>query len=322
MFTFNNNAISGSYSMRPKKEKNPVEYININNDNFNDNNKILNFDLGIINFDNIAVELALNILQLKYNKYNEMTQQDMIVFYNEKIKLNNNINSILALKIILKYKFKGLDVGINKLNRITINDDILNNNQLNSKNTQNITVNSSQIKPKPDSNIINNSSKHKEFSIIQNGKKMNSNDFKIIQIEIGNEKKNYTNNIYNLHVPNKNINRTSFNNDYLDIISYNDKLYNNSLNNQNNYQNFNLNYYPKSYPNSNSNFYPNTNTNTNTNTNLNTQPYINPLPYPHTNLNHNQNETFNGQKITKSSEFDIDSIINLYKQKKTVGMIK
>ena len=41
MFTFNNNTISGTYSMRPKKDKNPAEYIYINNENFNDNNKIL-----------------------------------------------------------------------------------------------------------------------------------------------------------------------------------------------------------------------------------------------------------------------------------------
>ena len=40
----------------------------------------------MINFENISVELALNVLQLKHNKYNEMTQQDMIQYYNEKIK--------------------------------------------------------------------------------------------------------------------------------------------------------------------------------------------------------------------------------------------
>ena len=108
MFTFN---------IQPKKEHN--DYINISNDD-TENNNILLIDLKTINLENISVELALNVLQLKHSVYNDMNQNDMIQYYNNKIKMTNNINTILALKIILKSKLKGSDIKINKMNGIMI----------------------------------------------------------------------------------------------------------------------------------------------------------------------------------------------------------
>ena len=130
------------------------------------NSNILNVDLKSINFENISTELALNVLQLKHNKYYEMTHQDIIQYYNEKIKLNNNMNTILALKIILKYKFKDLNVSHNKLNNISITDNKLDKNDY-IDNFSNKKLIEQKNKISNDS-IINN-----EFSIIQNGKKKN-----------------------------------------------------------------------------------------------------------------------------------------------------
>lgn len=125
MFSFNNSSTQGTYSMRPKKNINSksIGYININNNNYNDGNDVLNVNLNTINLEKTAVELALNVLNLKHNVYNEMSQYDMIVYYNDRIKFTNNINSILALKIILKSKF-------NESNGESINNNTINNNPI------------------------------------------------------------------------------------------------------------------------------------------------------------------------------------------------
>ena len=108
------------FSIKPKKVSNN-DYLNISNDN-NENNSVLSIDLKTINFENISVELALNVLQLKHNDYYNMNQTEIIQYYNNKMKLTNNINNILALKIILKYKLKGLDIKINKMNGIMLSE--------------------------------------------------------------------------------------------------------------------------------------------------------------------------------------------------------
>ena len=257
MFTFSNNTLANTYSMRPKKANNNQEHLNINREEFDQNDKILNIDLKSINIDNMAVELALNVLMLKHNIYNEMTQHDIIQYYNNKIKLTNNISTILSLKIILKHKFKGLNVNINKLNGITINDNNpeQNNNLNNSTNLYDSTnfsdsTNLTDFK-------FNNNTNNNNFKITQNNA---NNNFKITQ--------NNTNNNFKITQNNQNFN-TSLN------LSQNNKFIK-----QNSQPNI-------------------------------TKPIeIKPI------------ETFNGQIVSKSLEFDIDSIINSYSKKKTSGLVK
>jgi len=117
MITFSNNILSNSFSMRPKKDIQNNEFLNIvpNNDNF-ENDNILKIDLNSINLENLSLELALNVLQLKHTEYHQMTEQDMIIFFNEKMKLTLNMNNIIALKIILKTKLKTSKIIINQFN--------------------------------------------------------------------------------------------------------------------------------------------------------------------------------------------------------------
>ena len=313
MFTFNNNSISGSYSMRPKKDKNPVDFININNDNFNENSNILNVDLKTIHFENISVELALNVLQLKHNIYYEMTHQDIIQYYNEKIKLNNNMNTILALKIILKYKFKDLNVSNNKLNNISITD-----NKLDKNDYKDNFYNKKLIEQK--NKTSNDSIIHNEFSIIQNGKKKtNYDDFKIIQTDTKqiNTKQINTNTNTNINVllknnsqinildnRNHNLKDTSNNSIYDHIVSINQKKSDNKIQYVNIDQQHNIH---QQY-------------NIHQQTNVHQQNNVHNKSTSQ--LNYNSSEKYNGLQVTKSSEFDIDSIINSYSQKKTNGLVK
>jgi hypothetical protein len=324
MFTFNNNSISGSYSMRPKKDKNPIDYVNINNDNFNENNNILNVDLKSINFENISVELALNVLQLKHNKYYEMTQQDMIQHYNEKIKLNNNINSILALKIILKYKFKDTNISVNKLNGINL-DDIKIDNKINNKIDNKIDVNDNYnnfnktlIEQK--NKISNGQVKQNDFLIIQNGKKTNLGDFKITQIDtkqINNNHHNKGSNS-NKQLKNNSLTNTLENNKYNFKETANNTVYNDivNINSNQNITNSKIKYinthsHPQTHPQTQQQTYTQ---------HTHTQPHTH--THSQTNTHNNHFETYNGLQVTKSSEYDIDSIINSYSQKKISGLIR
>ena len=166
MFTFTNNVANTSYSIKPKKGNN--EYVNISNDN-TPKDDILLIDLKTINFENVSVELALNVLQLKHKIYYDMNQQEIIKYYNNKMKLTNNIDTILALKIILKAKLK----ESNSQNKINVSN-------YNESNNSNITLNTLNIEQK-------------------NNNMMNNNSFKIQQNNIKNVQNNY------LPVNNKNI---------------------------------------------------------------------------------------------------------------------
>ena len=173
MFTFSNSTLSQSYSIKPKKETNS-DYVNISNDNNKEAN-ILPINLKAINFENISVELALNVLQLKHNNYHEMSQYDIIQYYNDKMKLTNNINIILALKIILKAKLKGLDVKINKHNVMTFSDTNENN-----KITTDNTFNEKKKEINKNDTLDNEDNTKNDFKINQ----FQNNSFKIIQNNI------------------------------------------------------------------------------------------------------------------------------------------
>lgn len=175
-----------TYSLKPNKKysKNQYndEYLNISNDK-EPNENILKIDLKTINFENTSVELALNTLHLNHNEYHNMGQAQIIKYYNDKIKLTNNINTILALKIILKYKLKNQDPNINKQNGITVGFPSPINHSNNVKN-QNVPNN---IENKINSMI--NVQKN-EFKI----KQIDENNFKIKQIDKNTISENKINN--------------------------------------------------------------------------------------------------------------------------------
>jgi hypothetical protein len=259
--------------MRPKKDNN---YININNNDF-DNDSVLNIDLKSINFDNAALELALNVLQLKHNEYYEMTQSDVIIYYNKKIKFNNNINFILALKIILKYKFKDSNVVINKLNIIDTDDNITNYKVNTSKKKISLENKINLIK---DNSLFENNT---DYKIIQSNVKNNNE----IKNNLINDKLFKNNNEFERNLNNKNSkvsqnNTIPLNSVYNDITSVNLKQINTNHNISNKQINIPIN----------------SNINRNNNRNNNIQ------------------EKNNNYYISNSSEFDIDSIINSFTNKK------
>lgn len=200
MQNFSNNLLSNSSSFRPIKKKVP-EYIN-NNMIKND---ILNIDVNTIKFENISVELALNTLRINHTEYYNMSIQDMIFFYNEKMKLILNINEILALKIILKYKLKGNEIKVNEHNSILIEpkETILKKNNINSKINSNIN-NEMNIEKNEKNNFFN------QIDYNQNQQNKNQNIFNKIE--------NQQNNIMNI-INNENNN--------FQIIQNNDKINNN-----------------------------------------------------------------------------------------------
>jgi hypothetical protein len=284
MYNFSNNMLSNTYSMRPKKEiNNNSEYVKISNED-NQTNKNLNIDLKSINFENTAVELALNILQLNHTHYHQMSKQDTIIYYNEKMKLINNVNIIMALKLILKYKLKDSTIYVSKQNNIILNDNNTEQVNLDSKNNNSKTNNSKnnyQDNSIPVLTIDN-------FKITQNNSN-DSNNFKITQ--------NNSNNIYNMN----SLNNTNKN--FLNI--------GNSVN-PDNFVNMNTN-------NNNLNINQNINRNPNQNINRNSNQNINKNSNQNINRGYISNEKINGKNVISSIDFDVNSIINDYYNKKNMN---
>jgi hypothetical protein len=269
-----------SYSLKPKKEHNN-EYLNISN-NFEEDNTVLSIDLKTINFENIAVELALNVLQLNHNEYYNMNQTQIVQYYNDKMKLTKNMNYILALKIILKSKLKGLDVKINKMNGIMISDY---EKSENAKYNLNEKMKISDTEEKINS-LLNADNKEK-YQI----KQVQQNNFKIIQHNIT---PNINNNIM----------------EYSSAQNLNNKISKPQII----YSEINTTKIP-TQP---------------TKPTQPTQPAQPTQPTQpaqtksliHLNNNYESEQKINNATVVSSSEFDIDSIINSYAQKKNQGFIK
>ena len=89
---------------------------------------------------NKSIELALNTVGLNHIHYNNMTKQEFIIYYNEKKQYNNNINTVISLDLLYKYKLDKID-----------NND---NNKYNYNTTKNInaTYSTQSIK---NNNIVN-----------------------------------------------------------------------------------------------------------------------------------------------------------------------
>ena len=355
MFTFSNSTLSQSYSIKPKKDSNN-DYVNVSNDISNVDKNILTVDIKAINFDNISVELALNVLQLKHNIYYEMSQYDVIEYYNDKMKLTNNIDTILALKIILKFKLKGLDVKINKNNVMTFSDTNIQNNgqeqdtglidnnksnhdkinknhkyEYNHKQEQN-NFKIQQIQNEPVFKLVQNNKifgnadtlglNQNQINQNQNNQNQVNNSSQNNQNQVNNSSQNNQNQVNNSSHNNQNqVNNSSQNNfkinqqaleiknlDKIDKLKYNSKI----LEKQNYtqfqaYSNKNIQHQQAyNQPNLYNNTQPYSINNNNNNAKINSKPI----------------ETINGQTVVNSSEFDIDSIISSYTQKKSLGMIK
>jgi hypothetical protein len=337
MFSFSNSTPSQSYSIKPKKDTNN-DYVNISNDISNVNNNILTVDVKAINFENISVELALNILQLKHNIYYEMSQYEVIEYFNNKMKLTNNINNILALKIILKAKLKGLDVKINKNNVMTFSD------------TNNKNNNQTQENNKIFRNYDESKEKVMSGNKMYNGDEHNIKNFKIQQIQNENFKLVQNNSVFNKSSygsnPNQNHanhNQVNYNQANYNQVNHNQVNHNQVNHNQVNYNQFNHNQNNfkanqqaygmkqnidkidkiKNNPdliivqNNKQSIQSNHHAQTQQNQNIS-----NLKSYPNPNKTVKSVETFNGYPVVNSSEFDIDSIINSYTQKKNLGIVK
>lgn len=270
MLVFSNNTLSNTQSFKPKKSN------NFNNSNYFCNQQIsepLPFDPKTINFENSSVELALNVLQLKHNEYFQMSSNDVISYYNERIKLINNNNVILALKIILKHKLTNTDISVSKHNNLIMNDS--------NKSTNN-------PKSIPNSNSNNN------FQIKQNNKIIGSNNFKPTQ---------------NFHFQ-SGINSNK--------IGQSNSTFSKNMELLEKYRQTNSNIFPNNF---------NSNHNLNSNSNLigkSTQPIVKSSPdindFKNSLVNSNTIGQFsNGKKIMDSVDYDIDSIINNYMNRKTNG---
>jgi hypothetical protein len=307
MFTISNTKTvngSSSFSVKPKKENNNAnnDYVKISNDTSEDDG-YLSIDLNKINFENISVELALNVLQLKHNIYHEMNQYEIIKYYNEKMKLSNNLNIILALKIILKSKLKGLNIKIDKSNTIS-----------SSYVTQTPISNLKENDKKEFTALNKNISESNEFKIQQIQQTSKSNNFKIIQNTIQpiqfiqqNHQINHQQNYQANHQQNHQANHQQ----------------NHQANYQQNHQvNYQINNLSKSFNSNNVNVVNNANSvindiRNNNNFNKNIRNYDNNII-----KNNNEKETFKGIPVINSSEFDIDSIVKTHFEKKSKGLIK
>lgn len=302
MFTLN---------IKPKKDHNNNDYINISNDD-TENNNILLIDLKTINLENISVELALNVLQLKHSVYNDMNQNDMIQYYNNKIKMTNNINTILALKIILKSKLKGADIKINKMNGIMISKQ---ESSINSNNKNKIIGTESEIEKKINSLKTSSNS---DFKIQQ----VQHNNFKIVQKNIipGINKNlvQFSNNSQNYYSDTKNLFQSNQSNHTNHTNQSNHTNQTNQLNHTNQTNQSNQSY----QSNQTNQYYLPPNQSNQTIQNSYYEQYSQLNQYNMFNNKNTLDEKINNMVVVNSSEFDIDTIINSYSQKKNQGLIK
>ena len=198
--------------------------------------------------------------------------------------MTNNINTILALKIILKSKLKGSDIKINKMNGIMISKQ---DSNLNSNNKNKILKTNTNTESVPESKI------EKKINYLKN-----STDFKIQQVQQNNFK-----------IIQKNI-----------ISGINENLVQYSNNSQIYYQETNQQSTFYLLPNK-SNKTNQTN-HTNQNSHYEQNQWSFNQQNNTTNNKKTLDEKINNMVVINSSEFDIDSIINSYSLKKNQGFVK
>lgn len=195
--------------------------------NYNDD-YILKVDVNSINFENISVELALNILRLNHTTYHNMSEMDIIKYYNEKSRMNLSLDAILALKIIIKSKLKNSNNIVNSYNslnhetslNISQNQQppILPNYNLSKKNNTQppvhplFEINNLAVPNVSDNlNITENQVKITNFKIIQNDDTYSNNKTVMVNPYLKNnnsEQVSYVSqsNIFNQRVPNVRVN--------------------------------------------------------------------------------------------------------------------
>lgn len=98
-----------------------------------------------VDMQNSSLLLALNSLRLNHSIYNDMSKEETIKYYNEKSKLQNSLDTSLALKIMLNYKLGNFETENNvsfRINNNKINTNYQENqinqiNQINKNNNKN-----------------------------------------------------------------------------------------------------------------------------------------------------------------------------------------
>lgn len=103
-----------------------------------DNLDILTVNLDSINTSRSGLELALSVLRLSSTKFNSMTKQQVIRFYNEQNQLNLSNQTKTALNIILKTKLRDNDGPIVLQNPIVLQQSQTPQNQLQSQKYSNL----------------------------------------------------------------------------------------------------------------------------------------------------------------------------------------
>lgn len=103
-----------------------------------DNLDILTVNLDSINISRSGLELALSVLRLSSTKFNSMTKQQVIRFYNEQNQLNLSNQTKTALNIILKTKLRDTDGPIVLQNPIVLQQSQTPQNQLQSQKYSNL----------------------------------------------------------------------------------------------------------------------------------------------------------------------------------------
>lgn len=103
-----------------------------------DNLDILTVNLDSINTSRSGLELALSVLRLSSTKFNSMTKQQVIRFYNEQNQLNLSNQTKTALNIILKTKLRDSDGPIVLQNPIVLQQSQTPQNQLQSQKYSNL----------------------------------------------------------------------------------------------------------------------------------------------------------------------------------------
>ncbi len=73
------------------------------------------YNINSINIEKTSLELSLNVLGIEHSKFETMSKQEFLYYFDNFKKQNSNVNKILASKIALKYKLSSSD-DVNSFN--------------------------------------------------------------------------------------------------------------------------------------------------------------------------------------------------------------
>ncbi len=73
------------------------------------------YNINSINIEKTSLELSLNVLGIEHSKFETMSKQEFLYYFDNFKKQNSNVNKILASKIALKYKLSSSE-DVNSFN--------------------------------------------------------------------------------------------------------------------------------------------------------------------------------------------------------------